>query len=69
MGRHILEIVNELGQIFDRINIVMRRRRDQPNARHRVPQLADILRDLAARQLAPLTRLRALGHLDLNLIG
>src|SRR5665647_524647 len=34
-----------------------------------VTQPADVLRDLAARQLTTLARFGALGHLDLDLIG
>ena len=36
----VLQIVDQLRQIFDRINIVVRRRRDQTHAGNRVPRLA-----------------------------
>ena len=65
----VLQIVDQLRQVLDRVDVVMRRRRDQPHARHRVAQPADVLADLAARQLAALARLGALRHLDLQLIG
>src|SRR5512132_2951324 len=47
----------------------MRWRRDQAHTGHRVAQLADVLGDLAARQLPALARLGALRHLDLDLVG
>ena len=40
---HILQIVDKLRQILDGINIVMRRRRDQPNTGNRVARLGDHL--------------------------
>src|SRR5438477_5739980 len=46
---------------------MMRRRRDQPDARCGVADLADVLVHLVARQLAALAGLGALGHLDLEL--
>ncbi len=65
----VLQIVNQLGQILDGVDVMVRRGRDQTHTRHRVAQLADVLGDLAARQLTTFTRLGALGHLDLDLIG
>src|SRR6185436_13254449 len=65
----VLEIVDELRQILDRIDVVVRRRADQLDARRRIAQLGDVLRDLATRQLAALAGLRALRHLDLDLLG
>ena len=65
----VLQIVNELRQILDGINIVMRRRGDQPDARRRVADLADVFIDLVAGKLPAFARLGALGHLDLQLVG
>ncbi len=48
---------------------MVRWRRDQPDARHRVAQVTDVLRDFVARQLATLAGFGALRHLDLNLVG
>ncbi|MCY1217058.1 hypothetical protein D9M72_289570 [compost metagenome] len=48
---------------------MVRRRRDQAHARHRVTQLADVVRDLVAGQLAAFAGLGALRHLDLDLVG
>ena len=47
----------QLGQIFDGIDVVVRRGRDQAHAGHAVAQLADVGRDLAAGQLAAFTGL------------
>ena len=69
MRRDVLQVVNQLREVFDRIDVVVRRRGDEAHARHRVAQLADVLGHLAARQLAALARLGALGHLDLHQIG
>ena len=52
----VLQVVDELRQIFDRIDVVMRRRRDQPHARRRVAHARDPLVDLVAGQAARLRR-------------
>ena len=64
----VLQVVDQLSQVFDRINIVMWWRRNQTHAWHAVTQLADVLRHFRAWQLTTFTGLRALGHLDLNLV-
>ena len=68
-GIDVLEIVNQLRKIFDRVNIMMRRWRNQTNTRHREAQFGDVLRDLVARQLTTFAGLGALRHLDLNLFS
>ena len=65
----VLQVVDQLREIFDRIDVVMRRRRDESNAGDRVPQPGDDLVDLVAGQLAALAGLGALRHLDLQLVG
>src|SRR5690606_26769588 len=65
----VLQVVDELREILDRVDVVVRRRADQPDARRRVADPRDRLVDLAARQLAALAGLRALRHLDLQLVG
>ncbi len=67
--RHVLQVVDELREILDRVDVVVRRRRDQAHARHAVAQLADVVGNLAAGQLAAFAGLGALGHLDLDLVG
>ena len=66
---HVLQVVDQLRQIFNRINIVVRRRRNQRHPRRRVPQLGDHLVHLVTRQLSALAGLGALRHLDLQLVG
>ncbi|MNZ67067.1 hypothetical protein D3C78_853020 [compost metagenome] len=65
----LLEVVDQLGQVFDRVDVVVRRRRDQGHARYRIAQLGDQAVDLAAGQLAALARFGALGNLDLQHFG
>ena len=66
VGVGVLQVVNELCQVLDRVDVVVRRRRDQSDAGRRMPGLRDVRVDLETRQLAALTRLGALRHLDLN---
>ena len=65
----VLQVVNELRQILDRIDVVVRRRRDQADARRRVAHLRDPRIDLVAGQLPAFARLGALRHLDLQVVG
>src|SRR6516165_3259427 len=65
----VLQVENELGQILDRINIVMRWRRNQTDARRRMSHLGDDLVDLVSGQLPAFARLGALGDLDLHHVG
>ncbi len=60
--------MNQLCQVFNRVNVVVRRGRNQAHTRHRITQLADVICDLGAGQLAALTGLGTLGHLDLDLV-
>jgi hypothetical protein len=64
-----LQIVDQLRQILDRIDVVMRRRRDQADARRRMTHRGDLRVDLVAGKLAALARLGALGDLDLEVVG
>src|ERR1035437_2222947 len=64
----VLQVVGQLGDVFDGINVVVRRRRNQADARRGKPRFGDPLINFAARQLAALARLRALGHFDLKLL-
>ena len=64
----VLEIVDELRQILDRVDVVVRGRGDQPHAGRRVAHLGDPRVDLVAGELAALAGLGALGHLDLQIV-
>jgi len=65
----VLQVVNQLGQILDGIDVVVRRRRDQADARRRVTHLGDVFIHLAARKLASLAGLGALSHFYLDHVG
>ena len=65
----VLQVVDQLRQILDRVDVVVRRRRDQADAGRRVADLGDVLVDLVAGQLAALAGLGALRHLDLQLVA
>src|SRR5690606_15376499 len=62
----LLQIVDELGEIFDRVDVVMRRRADERNARRCMAQARDEFGDLEAWQLAAFARLGALRDLDFD---
>ena len=63
------QVVDQLREILDRVDVVVRRRRDQADSGRRVPEPGDLIVDLEAGQLAALAGLRALGDLDLQLVG
>ena len=69
VGVGVLEIVDQLGEILDRVDVVVRRRRDQTYPRGRVPGLGDVRIHLVARKLAPFTGFGPLRHLDLDVGG
>ncbi len=63
------QVVDQLGEILDRVDVVMRRRRDQTDAGRRMAQTRDLDVDLVAGQLAALAGLGALRDLDLEHVG
>ena len=65
----VLQVVDQLREVLDRVDVVVRRRGDQPDARGAVPGLGDPRVDLVAGQLAALAGLGALRHLDLDVVG
>ena len=65
----VLEVVDQLGQVLDRVDVVVRRRADQAHAGRGVAGLGHPRVDLVARQLAALAGLGALRHLDLDVVG
>mmetsp|Transcript_15198 Transcript_15198/g.40154 ORF Transcript_15198/g.40154 Transcript_15198/m.40154 type:complete len:270 (+) Transcript_15198:1597-2406(+) len=62
-----MQVMNELREILDRVDVVVRRRRDERHAWLAPPELGDVRRHLLARQLSTLARLGTLSHLDLDL--
>ena len=65
----LLQIIDELSQILDRIDVVMRRRRDQRHAGGRMAQPGNQVGDLETGQLPALAGLGALRHLDLDFLA
>ena len=63
------QVEDQLGQVLDRIDVVVRRRRDQADARLGVAQPRDHLVDLVPGQLAAFAGLGALRDLDLQHFG
>ena len=63
------KVGDELGEVLDRVDVVMRRRADVGPTGLPTPERGDIGRRLARRQLAALAGLGALGDLDLELFG
>ena len=64
----ILQIVNQLRQILDGVNVVVRRRRNEADARRGEPRLGDPRINFLAGQFAAFAGLRALRHLDLQFL-
>ena len=46
---HRAQIMNQLGQVFDAVNVVMRRRRNQRRSRNGVPDARNVLADFLRR--------------------
>ncbi len=66
---HILQVVNQLREIFDRVDVVVRRRRNQTHAGDGMTQARNHFVHFVARKLAAFAGLCALRHLDLQFIG
>ena len=62
------EVEDELREVLDRVDVVVRRRRDQRDAGLGVPEPRDLLAHLRGRELTALAGLRALRDLDLELV-
>ena len=65
----IFEIVDELREVFNGVNIVMRWWRDQRHARCCIAQLGNVRPDFLAWQMPAFTRLGPLRHFDLDFFG
>ena len=69
VGIAVLQVVNELRDVLDGIDVVVRRRADETNARRGMANRSDHVVHFAARQFAALAGLGALHDLDLQLVG
>ena len=65
----VLQVEDQLRQVLNRVDVVMRRRRNQADTRRRVPRLRDPRIHLVPGQLTALAGLGALRHLDLQFVG
>ncbi len=65
---HVFQIKDQLCKVFNRIDIVVGRGRDQRNPWYRVPGPGDDLVHLVSRQLSALPGFCALGDLDLYFV-
>ena len=63
------QVVDQLRQVLDAVDVMMRRRRNQHHAGHRVPQTRDVDGNFAGRKLSAFARLRALRNLDFEFVG
>ena len=63
------QVGDQLGQVLDRVDVVMRRRADVALAGLAATKGGDVRGRLPAGELAALARLRTLGDLDLELVG
>src|SRR4029077_12662539 len=63
------EVVDQLREVFNAVNVVMGRRRNQRRARSGVADARDVFTDFLRGQLAAFAGFRALGHLDFELFG
>ena len=68
-GISILQVVNQLGQIFNRIDIMMRRRRNQANACRCTAAFGNPWINLATGKLSSFTRLSTLSNFNLDFVG
>ena len=68
LGVAVLEVVDELGDVLDGVDVVMRRRTDESDPRRGVADPGDVVVHLAAGQLAAFAGLRALDDLDLQFV-
>ena len=66
---YFLQVIDELGQVFDRIDVVVRWRRDQADAGLGIAQPCDQFVDLVAGKLAAFAGLGTLRDLDLQYFG
>ena len=68
IGVDIAKIEDQLGQVLDGIDVMVRRGRDEGNARDGMARAGDDTVDLVSRQLAAFSRFCTLSDLDLYLL-
>merc|ERR1719181_2512466 len=68
-GVDLVQVIDQLGQVLDAVDIVVRRGRDERDTGLGPAQAGDVRGHLLARELPPLAGLGALGDLDLELVG
>ena len=66
---HGAQVVNQLRQVLNAVNVMVRRGRNQRGSRYRMAEASDVGRDLDRRQLAAFAGLRPLRHFDFKLVG
>ena len=66
---HLMQVEDELGQIFDGINVMVWGGRNQGHPRFAVAQSGDVGIHLGAGQLPPFAGFGPLGHLDFQLFA
>src|SRR5215470_130787 len=62
------EIMDELREVFDAVNVVMRRRRNQRRAGRGMANARHVWSDFSRGELAAFARLGTLGHLDFKFL-
>jgi len=69
LGIYGAQIVDQLRQVFNAVDVVMGRRRDERRAGRGMANARDVLGDFLGGQLAAFTGFGALRHLDFQLFG
>src|SRR6185503_12690412 len=64
-----LQVVDQFGEVFDGIDVMMWRWRDETDARSGVPNSGDLRINFVTRKLSAFARLRTLRDLDLQLLS
>ena len=65
----VLQVVDQLFQILDGVDVMVRRRANESDPRSRVPSARDPRVHLVSGQLTALSGLGTLRHLDLDVVG
>ena len=64
-----LQVIDQFGQVLNGVDVVVRRRGDEGDARRGAARPGHVPGDLCPRQVSALAGFRALGHLNLDLLG